>query len=381
MASKSKLIAELLDASGDVLLGNLDNVPASNDASALTTGTLPIARIADGDITNAKLADTVNRGRRNVLINGGMNICQRATSFTYTGGIWVYGGPDRWAGHFDGPPTGATRHQFGGGPSGVGSSHFVELRGGTSGGNGSAYLSQRIESQNLQGIRDANTATVSGWVKRSGSANSTFSVNMICPTATDNYGSYTTHGGVFTDNETISGDGTVGSSSFTLTTVDTWYYFSATVPNFNSKTNADKGMQLYFAVGGLSTTSDKYQFTQIQLEAGTEATPFEHRSVREEQTDCERYFEVGGSSQRLTGSIHRVAIPYRTQKRTNATYVVYYGTTERLAETSPGTINRSNSTNSGWNEGGNSWYGNMEKNAGSETSVDYLWQFTASAEL
>jgi hypothetical protein len=56
--TKTRNLSDLLDANGDVKLGNLDNVPASNDASALTTGTLPIARIADGDIALAKLTAT-----------------------------------------------------------------------------------------------------------------------------------------------------------------------------------------------------------------------------------------------------------------------------------------------------------------------------------
>ena len=56
--TKNRNISDLLDANGDVKSGALDNVPASNDASALTTGTLPIARIADGDVTLAKLSAT-----------------------------------------------------------------------------------------------------------------------------------------------------------------------------------------------------------------------------------------------------------------------------------------------------------------------------------
>ena len=43
--TKTRDIADLLDANGDVKLGALDNVPASNDASALTTGTLDEARL------------------------------------------------------------------------------------------------------------------------------------------------------------------------------------------------------------------------------------------------------------------------------------------------------------------------------------------------
>jgi len=56
---KARNIADLLDDNGDVKSASLDNVPASNNASALTTGTLPIARIADGAVTAAKVAADV----------------------------------------------------------------------------------------------------------------------------------------------------------------------------------------------------------------------------------------------------------------------------------------------------------------------------------
>jgi len=56
---KARNLADLLDDNGDVKSASLDNVPASNNASALTTGTLPIARIADGTVTAAKVAADV----------------------------------------------------------------------------------------------------------------------------------------------------------------------------------------------------------------------------------------------------------------------------------------------------------------------------------
>lgn len=58
--SRSRKLADLLDANGDVKSANLDNVPSSTDASALTSGTLPIARIADDAITVDKLANSIN---------------------------------------------------------------------------------------------------------------------------------------------------------------------------------------------------------------------------------------------------------------------------------------------------------------------------------
>ena len=66
--TKARNIADLLDANGDVKSASLDNVPASDDASALTTGTLPNARlpnnIVDGGTTGTRIAQgtTAQRG-------------------------------------------------------------------------------------------------------------------------------------------------------------------------------------------------------------------------------------------------------------------------------------------------------------------------------
>jgi len=54
--SNARKIADLLDSNGDVNTANLDNVPASDNASLLSSGTIPAARIGSSSITNAKLA-------------------------------------------------------------------------------------------------------------------------------------------------------------------------------------------------------------------------------------------------------------------------------------------------------------------------------------
>ena len=43
--SRARDLADIISGGFDVPLASLDNVPASNDASALTTGTLPSARL------------------------------------------------------------------------------------------------------------------------------------------------------------------------------------------------------------------------------------------------------------------------------------------------------------------------------------------------
>jgi len=55
--TKARNLSNLLDATGDVVSSALDNVPPSDNASSLTTGTLDVARLSDGSITSAKLGN------------------------------------------------------------------------------------------------------------------------------------------------------------------------------------------------------------------------------------------------------------------------------------------------------------------------------------
>jgi hypothetical protein len=58
--SKTRNLSDLLDANGDVKSTALDNVPASNDASALTTGTLDNARLPTNITVGGNLTVTGN---------------------------------------------------------------------------------------------------------------------------------------------------------------------------------------------------------------------------------------------------------------------------------------------------------------------------------
>ena len=59
--SKARTLGQLLDSDGDVKSTHLDNVPASDDANALTSGTLPAGRISS--LASSKLTGTIADAR------------------------------------------------------------------------------------------------------------------------------------------------------------------------------------------------------------------------------------------------------------------------------------------------------------------------------
>ena len=259
----------------------------------LNTRSLPdnavtTAKVADNAVTTTKLfAD--NLGRRNVLINGNFDVWQRATSFTDIAGIWKYGHADRWNGHNDAADAG-TWSQSTVVPN-AGSTYSMLMTGAS--GVSNTNFSQRIESKSLKGIREKDSFTISGYA-RSATAGKVIQVAALCPTATDNYSSYSQHGAVMSS-VTISGNGAAGTSQITLTDANTWYYFTMTRTSATSLTNFDKGYAVFFSILGQNSSSQQVYMSQLQIEAGTTATPFEQLSFGEELALCQRYYQAIGA--------------------------------------------------------------------------------------
>ena len=246
-------------------------------------------------ITSSSITDTAIHGRRNLIINGNFDIWQRATSYTDVAGIWKYGHADRWNGHNDGANAG-TWSQSTTVPN-SGSKYSMLMTGDT--GVTNTNMTQRIESINLGGIRDANSFTLSGWV-RSSVAGKVINFHGLCPTALDNYAGYTQHNGLMTS-VTITGNGTTFTSQITLTDANTWYYFTATKTNATSLTNFENGYAPFFSIIGQTSSSHQVYMSQLQIEPGEQATPFEHRLYGEELQLCQRYFYryINGNSQSI----------------------------------------------------------------------------------
>ena len=274
----------------DSTVVNTDIADGSVTQAKIVDGSISSAKIASDAVTTAKIANTVNLGRRNLLINGNFDVWQRATSYTDVAGIWNYGHADRWNGHNDGGNAG-TWSQSTVVPN-AGSTYSMLMTGASTVTN--TNFSQRIESTSLKGIRERNSFTVSGYV-RSATAGKVIHCHALCPTATDNYAGYTQHNLVMSS-VTISGNGGAGTSQITLTDANTWYYFTMTKTNATSLTNFDKGYAVFFGIIGQTSTSHQVYMSQLQVEAGDTATPFEHRSFGEELSLCQRYYEVVGTT-------------------------------------------------------------------------------------
>ena len=72
-----------------------------------------------------------------------------------------------------------------------------------------------------------------------------------------------------------------------------------------------------------ASTDNEIEITGIQLEVGSQATPFEHRSFGEELTLCQRYFELlnGGIAMGASDSATntQASVQYKVSKRAGAT--------------------------------------------------------------
>ena len=283
---------------------------------------------------------------RNIIINGDCRIAQRATSSTSGGNTTI----DRWRGGV-GSGVGSitiTRSQqslsSSDTPYTLGFRKYfrIALSGaGTANAAGALENQIRIEAQDI-----AN----SGWNYTSATSYMTISFWFRCSTNQTFYG------------RIYSYDGTAQAYAygFTASANDTWTKITHTFPGNSNLTfddNVNAGMQLLFIpFYGTDYTNDKtlnawaahsssnyipdmastwltagastFDMTGLQLEVGSVATPFEHRSFADELRRSQRYYfripyqgvaSSGGvylGSGKETGSTARVQVDFPQPMRT-----------------------------------------------------------------
>jgi len=258
----------------------------------------------------ADLAGSADAGGltgRNMIINGAMQVSQRATSATGIGGTgdtykvldrFRYGlnGGDATAGRFTASQAAITDLP------GFGFAHKLDCTtADTSIAAGEVFtIQQRIEGQNLQqlakGTSSAKAVTVSFYAK------GTAKKYMLEIQDAENSRIIQQQFDVTTSWQrfsiTFPGDtsGTVANNNSTGLYLNMWLHGGSTYSSgtYNASTwkaqsNADRaaGIDSFF-----SSTDNELFITGVQMEVGEQATPFEHRSFADELLRCQRYAVV-----------------------------------------------------------------------------------------
>jgi len=300
MASNAKIIGDLIASDSSVAIPG-DGVILASD---LADGSVTTAKLADANVTFDKIATTVPLGTKNLIINGNMQIAQRATSATglTTGG---YRTVDRFYHEILTAGT-WSESQDTNVPTGQGFAKSLKINctsSATLSGTEQTFIQQIIEAQNLQylkfGTANASSLTVSFWVKSNKTGNYVFWIYQ------DDDARFTNK--VYTINTadtwekktiTISGDttGVIDDDNgaglilrWILGTGST--YTSGTSPDGTWEAYTDANAYAGHAVNLADSTSNYINITGVQLEVGENATPFENRMYSQELAMCQRYYQ------------------------------------------------------------------------------------------
>ena len=280
-------------------------------------------------------------GRRNIVINGAMNVAQRASSTT-TGVNAGYHTLDRFFTSGNSAIGQYTISQSTDAPNGFSNSYKIDVTtADTSLAAGDHFgVSTNIEAQNLyqvgKGTSDAQPLTLSFYVKSN--VQKQFVVEL-----------------------TDSGNSRHINFQKTVSATDTWERMIINIPADTSGsfgTGTAKGAELNFWLGAGTTytsgsiqntwasrtasnimagvaniadsTSNELFITGVQLEVGSVATPFEHRSFGDELLLCQRYFsKIDGS----TNSVTPLGVAHGTNDTTSTLDLFYPIRPMRVATT------------------------------------------------
>lgn len=246
--------------------------------SAVTTATInnnavTTEKIPTGAITNARLAfDGGAFGFRNKLINGDMRIDQRSAGAAYTNTINIanYGSCDRWLSYCQG--SNITYQRVSGSSFGIPYPYAaIRLTGAAN--NTNANINQRIEAANCYDLA-GQTVTVSFRVVSSTTLTNCY-IGGYTATSTDTWnGTEATYA--------------PGAKYFTSTTTPTVITHTFVMPNVLN------GYEFIIGVGGTAgeglLVGQTIDLTNVQLEVGPVATPFEYRPIQTELALCQRYY-------------------------------------------------------------------------------------------
>lgn len=259
----------------------------------------------------SRVYDSSALSNRNLFINGAMQVAQRGSVAALQTG---YGACDRFrlasnsAARFDTSQSTDV-------PSSQGFSNSLKLdcsTADTSVAAGDYYqLQHMIEGQNLQhllhGSSSAKQCTLSFWVKSPKTGIHNLEIQHVDGGVYNIY-QYTIASANTWQNVSFTFDGyqtTAIANDNTTGLVIVWWLIGGTTFSGGSYTqNSWTSSNANRAVGQVNvadSTSNDFYLTGVQMEVGTEATPFEHRSVGDEIERCQRYYLTSYSAGQTPG--------------------------------------------------------------------------------
>jgi len=242
---------------------------------------------------------------KNLIINGNMQIAQRATSVTgkTTGGYYTV---DRWQTTITTMGT-WSQSQSTDTPSGQGFANSLKMDCTTADASPAAgdhlLVNQKFEGLNLQnlakGTSEAKSITVSFWVKSSKTGTYILEVDDRDNTRAISQ-SYTINSANTWEKKTLTYAGdTTGAldNNNAVSLFLTWWlgvgsnFTSGTLAtSWAARTSANR---VVGQVNLADSTSNDWYITGVQFEVGTTATPFEHLQYGQQLALCQRYYEYG----------------------------------------------------------------------------------------
>lgn len=247
-------------------------------------------------MTNAvTLASLANSGYlRNRIINGAMMIDQRnAGAAVTTNGAFPV---DRWPFGFDAGAQSAQRSTIA--PSGFTNSLGLTISTGASPtASQQSTIRQFIEGVNVAdlgfGTASASTITVSFWVRSS--VTGTYSGAIMNSAFNRSYVfNYVINSANTWEYKTVTIPGDTTGTWLTDTGVGIRLYFDTGCgSNYNTTANTWAAGTFFRTSGSVTlcaTTGATFYITGVQLEVGTQATPFEWRPYGLELAMCQRYY-------------------------------------------------------------------------------------------
>ena len=278
-------------------------------------------------LTNSQIG-----GRRNMVINGAMQMAQRGTSIAVSSTL-VYT-LDRFACEND--TTTMTATQASDAPTDF--EYSLKLTNGTgttptgTNINRIRYALEGYDTNHLEiGTANAKKVTLSFHVKSSITGN--YVVSFLDSGNDNGYvAGYTINSANTWEKKTItltmSDYGSwVGSSTNSINLILHWDLGSGPDRDVSTLNVWNDGAANDFShssqVDWVGTTGSTFYLTGVQLEVGSQATPFEHRSFGEELALCQRYFELlnGGIAMGASDSATttQASVQYKQSKRAGAT--------------------------------------------------------------